>query len=131
MSLSRISTLALILVSNIGFAQNGAVELKFDTEYFGAVEKWAAFPKDDADSTFIYGFIYLDNQAGFTFDFKARFQIGPQGLKNVPRDVTAGSIKYRLEPNTSLVAVLNKEQIAALGLPEQPEWLSIYKRGFR
>jgi tetratricopeptide (TPR) repeat protein len=38
-------------------------------------------------------------------------------------------MKYRLDPNTSLVSVLNKEQISALKLPEQPEWLSIYKEG--
>ena len=38
-------------------------------------------------------------------------------------------MKYRLEPNTSLVSVLTENQISALNLPKEPEWLSIYKEG--
>ena len=64
----RITILGLILISNIGISQNNLTELKFDTKYFNAVDKWVAFPKKDTDSTYAYGFIYLDNQAGFTFN---------------------------------------------------------------
>ncbi len=125
----KITVLALILISNIGFAQNNLTELNFDTKYFDAVDKWVAFPKKDTDSTFAYGFIYLDNQAGFTLNYEAQFQIDEQELKNIPSDSTIGFMKYRLEPNTSLVSVLNKEQITALNLPNIPEWLSTYKEG--
>ena len=123
----RILLLALLLISNIGFSQNKLTELKFDTKYFNAVDKWVAFPKKDVDSTYAYGFIYLDNQAGFTFNYKAKFQIKGQELINIKRDSTIGFMKYRLEPNTSLVSVLTENQVSALNLPKEPDWLSIYK----
>jgi len=124
----KITILAFILISNIGFAQNNLTSLKFDTKYFDAVDKWVAFPKKDTDSTYSYGFIYLDNQAGFTFNYETKFIIKEEQLKNIKKDSSSiGSMKYRLEPNTSLVSVLNKEQISILELPEVPDWLSIYK----
>ncbi|RRO16547.1 tetratricopeptide repeat protein [Flavobacteriaceae bacterium 14752] len=123
----RITILALILISNIGFSQKKVTELKFDTKYFNAVDKWVAFPKKDKDSTYVYGFIYLDNQAGFTFNYETKFQIKEQELINIKRDSIVGLMKYRLEPNTSLVSVLTENQISALNLPKEPEWLSIYK----
>jgi tetratricopeptide (TPR) repeat protein len=123
----RITILALILLSNIGFSQNNLIELKFDTKYFNAVDKWVAFPKKDTDSTYAYGFIYLDNQAGFTFNYETKLQVKEQELVNTKRDSTVGFMKYRLEPNTSLVSVLTENQISALNLPTEPEWLSIYK----
>ncbi|RCU56371.1 tetratricopeptide repeat protein [Oceanihabitans sediminis] len=125
----RITILALILISNIGFSQSDLTELKFDTKYFDAVDKWVAFPKKDTDPTYAYGFIYLDNQAGFTFNYETKFQIKEQKLINIKRDSTVGFMKYRLEPNTSLVSVLTDNQISALNLPKEPEWLSIYKEG--
>lgn len=123
----RITILVLILISNIGFSQNNLKELKFDTQYFNAVDSWVAFPKKDTDSTYAYGFIYLDNQAGFTFNFETKFQIKEQQLITIKRDSTVGFMKYRLESNTSLVSVLTDNQISMLNLPKEPEWLSIYK----
>lgn len=125
----RIIILGLILISNIGFSQNNLTELKFDTKYFNAVDKWVAFPKKDSDSTYAYGFIYLDNQAGFTFNYESKFQIKQQELITIKRGSTVGFMKYRLEANTSLVSVLNENQVSALNLPKEPEWLSIYKEG--
>lgn len=123
----RIIIISLILLSNIGFSQNHLTDLNFTTEYYYAVDKWVAFPKKETDSTYAYGFIYLDNQAGFTFNYESEFQLNDHGIKNIKRDSTVGSFKYRLDPNTSLVSVLNEDQISALNLPNKPEWLSIYK----
>ena len=124
----RLIILTLILTSNIGFSQNNLTELKFDTKFFNSVDKWVVFPKKDIDSTYSYGFIYLDNQAGFTFNYETKFQIKGDELINIKSDSTVGFIKYRLEPNTSLVSVLTDNQISALNLPKEPEWLSIYKK---
>lgn len=125
----KITVLAFILISNIGFAQKNTTSLKFDTKYFDAVDKWVAFPKKDTDSTYAYGFIYLDNQAGFTFDYKSKFIVDTEKIKNIQKDSSSsiGSMKYRLETNTSLVSILSKDQISDLELPEAPKWLSIYK----
>ncbi len=121
--------LILILISNIGFSQSNLTELKFDTKYFNAVDKWVAFPKKDVDSTYAFGFIYLDNQAGFTFNYEAKFTIKEQKLIKIGTDSTVSFMKYRLEPNTSLVSVLTNHQISELNLPKQPKWISIYKKG--
>lgn len=118
----------LLLISNFTVAQDKANELKFNTKYFNAVDKWVAFPKKDSDSTFVYGFVYLDNQAGFTFDYKSKFKIEKNSIKNIQQDTTVGSMKYRLQPNTVLVSVLNKKQILDLKLPKYPDWLAIYKK---
>lgn len=127
----RITILTLILISNIGFSQNNLTELKFDTKYFNAVDNWVAFPNKDTDSIYAYGFIYLDNQAGFTLNYEGKIQIADNNLKLIAKDSSniIGFMKYRLEPNTSLVSVLTENQISALNLPKEPEWLLIYKEG--
>jgi tetratricopeptide (TPR) repeat protein len=125
----RFSLLFLILASNLGFTQTKLEDLKFDTKYYNATDKWVAFPKKASDSTYLYGFIYLDPQAGFTLNYETNFFISEKGLKSTPRDSTIGFMKVRLTPKTSLVTVLNKKQMTELNLPEVPDWLSVYKEG--
>lgn len=120
--------LLLIFTATLGFSQTTVDDLQFKTKYYEATDKWVAFPKTENDSTYSYGFIYLDKQAGFTLNYEARFSITEKGLKSTPKDSTIGSMKVRLTPKTSLVAVLNKNQITELNLPETPDWLSIYKK---
>ena len=117
-----------LLIPNIGFSQTDTTELKFDTKYYDAVDKWIAFPKNEADTTFTLGFIYLDEQAGFTFDYHSHFIETENGLKILPRKFKA-SLKSRLSTNTINVAVLSEKQVSELELPNVPEWLAIYKEG--
>lgn len=116
-----------ILISNVLFSQSDRKELNFDIKYYDAVDKWVAFPKSEKDSTFIVGFIYIDAQAGFTFDYKGRFLKTENSLQIIPNKIDAG-IKSRLSTNTMNVAILSEKQILELELPKVPEWLSIYKR---
>lgn len=118
----KIFLIIAIVVSNICNGQ----ELKFKTSYFDAVDKWVAFDKKEEDSSYVVGFIYIDQQAGFTFDFESRFMITDKGLKKLPRDFD-NSLKSRLSQNTADVAVLTEEQVQQLQLPKQPEWLKHYK----
>lgn len=115
--------LLAILFSSGSFAQ----DLKFTTPYYDAVDKWIAFDKKPGDSTYVVGFIYIDEQAGFTFDYEARFILTNQGLKKLSREFDH-SLKSRLTPNTIDVAVLTDEQVQQLGLPKEPEWLKSYKK---
>lgn len=124
----KTKTLLLLFISTLGFAQNKLTNLNFDTKYFDAVDKWVAFPKNPTDSTHIYGFIYLDNNAGFTFHYENKFKIENEKLNLITKDSASTNIKYRLQPNVNLVSILNKEQISALHLPKQPKWLSVYKQ---
>ena len=117
-----------LLISSIGFAQSDTTELKFNTKYYNAVDKWIAFPKKEADTTFTLGFIYLDEQAGFTFDYHSRFLETDNGLKILAREFEAG-LKSRLSRNTINVAVLTEKQVSELEIPSVPEWLAVYKEG--
>lgn len=111
-----------ILISNYCFSQ----ELTFDTKFSDAVDKWVAFDRDENDSTYIFGFIYIDEQAGFTFDYGSRFKINSNSLEKIPNEIE-GSLKSRLSPNTANVHLLSENEMKQLNLPNQPDWLQFYK----
>lgn len=115
-----------LLISSIGFSQSNTAELNFDTKYYDAVDKWIAFPKKVADTSYTFGFIYLDEQAGFTFDYTSSFIKTDNGLEKLPGKFEI-NLKSRLSRNTRNVAVLSDEQISQLELPKEPEWLAVYK----
>jgi tetratricopeptide (TPR) repeat protein len=123
----KFAILLIFLATTLSNAQFLPVELKFETNYYEAVDKWVAFPKKDNDTTYTFGFIYLDDQAGFTFDYFSKFIIVNSRLKSLPRGFNE-SLKSRLAPNTALVAVLTERQMTDLALPNQPQWLSSYKK---
>lgn len=114
--------LLCILISNYCFSQ----ELEFDTKFYDAVDKWVAFDKNEDDSTYIFGFIYIDEQAGFTFDYGSRFKIAQNNLEKLPNEME-GSLKSRLSTNTANVHILSENEIKQLNLPYQPDWLKFYK----
>lgn len=116
----------LILTFTIGFSQSNFEELNFDTKYYNAVDKWIAFPKKETDTSYSFGFIYLDDTAGFTYNYESKFIKTNSGLKKLPREFEAG-LKSRLAENTINVAVLSENQVSQLDLPKVPEWLAAYK----
>jgi tetratricopeptide (TPR) repeat protein len=119
--------LLLVLTATTCFGQSNESKLSFDTKYYEAVDRWIAFPKQETDTAYTFGFIYLDEQAGFTFDYSSKFIKGEEGLIALPRE-SQNSLKSRLAANTAPVALLSGKQVADLGLPTQPDWLSNYKR---
>lgn len=118
----RLIIIALLLSSNVV-----GQDLRFKTKYFDAVDKWIAFDKKENDSTFSFGFIYIDEDAGFTFDYGSKFKKTAHGLVKLPREFE-NSMKYRLSPNTQNVHVLTEKEISELELPVIPEWLQAYKK---
>ncbi|MGH1338452.1 MAG: tetratricopeptide repeat protein [Aureispira sp.] len=104
--------------------------LEFDTKYYACEDQWVVFPKEATDFTHLYGFIYLDEEAGFTFNLEGKLEVNDAGqLMAVPKeDEENASIKIRLQPTTSLVAVLSSKQLEELKLPKEPEWLHFYKK---
>jgi len=118
-----------ILFQTLCFSQNDISKLNFDTMYYKAIDKWVVFPKAEKDSTYTFGFIYIDEMAGFTFRFKNTLKIKHQQLIPSKKDsIETTMIIYRLEPNTKKIAVLNDDQINTLKLPKKPQWLNTYKR---
>lgn len=115
--------LIAVLLSNYVFGQ----DLKFTTKYFDAVDKWTVFDKKENDSTYAFGFIYIDEQAGFTFDYGSKIKITENGLVKLPKEFES-SLKSRLSPNTQKVHILTEKELTELELPTIPEWLAYYKK---
>jgi len=110
----------LLLFSSLCFGQNQ--ELKFITKFYDAVDKWVAFR---GDSTYMIGFIYIDEEAGFTFRFDA---ITNSKLEKKPKNDSNSVLIYRLSENTANVAILSDKEIELLGLSKVPDWLEVYKQ---
>jgi len=102
-------------------------ELSFTTEFYDAVNKWVAFRGDD--SVHLAGFIYIDTQAGFTFQFETEIIVTEKGLKKLSDEskLADNVIKLRLGRNAADVAVLSDKDIEQLGWPKIPDWLKYYK----
>ena len=116
------------LISNIGFAQSNKSELQFDTKYYDAVNKWVALPAKDTDTINYYGFIYIDQQAGFTFDMGNTFKITENNkfIAKIPEKTNR--MMYRIQPNWTEVAIIPEKKLSEMNLPSQPDWLKIYMK---
>ena len=118
----------IIIFPIIGYSQKTVNEtLKFDKEYFECEDKWIVFPKSEEDSTFTFGFIYLDEQAGFTFNLESEFMIDNSGNFIGNERDSMSNVKIRLEPNTKLVSIIPDNKLSELGLSAEPDWLHFYK----
>ena len=56
----------------------GQTVLKFDKRFVESEDKWVAFQKDKYNA-YSYGFIYIDPQAGLTFNQEGNFIISGNG----------------------------------------------------
>ncbi|EDP98504.1 tetratricopeptide repeat protein [Kordia algicida OT-1] len=122
-----ITLFAILFIYNSSFAQKENARLKFDKKYYEAVDKWVAFIGDEENAKISVGFIYIDQQAGFTMNYECDILPTPDGVKKIATPDTI-NLKLRLTPNAGKVAILTPIQRTALELPEQPDWLKIYKR---
>jgi tetratricopeptide (TPR) repeat protein len=98
--------------------------LTFDKRFVQCEDKWVAFQMNK-DSSYSYGFIYIDAQAGLTFNLEGTFKIGAANVF-VPTKMAA-NVKYRLQANQVKVAVIPSERLKELQLPEFPDWLKSYE----
>jgi len=111
--------LILLSVSKKSICQ----ELAFDNPFFSAIDKWVIFKGQNNNHSL--GFIYVDPQAGFTFDFYSPVNNTNNQLV-LEHNKPLNSIKYRLESNTAPVHILTDQEIKQLKLPKEPEWLKHY-----
>ena len=117
--------LVLLFLPLLSIAQ---AELKFDKIYFECEDKYVAFPLYDDETDYSFGFIYLDEQAGFTYQVIGDFKIDENGKYIADTSASAESnIKLRLEPNTKDVAIIPNEKVLEMGFPLTPYWLKFYK----
>ncbi|MFP9117785.1 tetratricopeptide repeat protein [Flavobacterium sp. RNTU_13] len=102
--------------------------LYFDKKYYECENKWVALPQKEVENTYIYGFVYLDGSAGYTFDVQGNFSVnsGKFSKDNTQRE---SSLKYRLPKRYALLAILPDIALKQMGLPKEPDWLKIYREG--
>lgn len=104
---------------------HGQVKLKFDKRFAECEDRWVSFRMNE-DSTYDFGFIYIDPEAGFTFHREGHFSIIDQKISKVqkPKDY---NIKVRLEPNDTRVALIPQTMFTDLQLSPFPDWMKYYK----
>lgn len=107
------------------FHLKSQTELKFDKRFVECEDRWIAFQMDK-DSSYSYGFIYIDSQAGLTFNLEGSFTISTDG-RFIPKKIENTSIKVRLQPNNVLVTFIPVNKYEELEIEPVPDWLKYYK----
>ncbi len=99
--------------------------LNFNKKFVECEDKWIIF-EPNKDKSFTFGFIYIDEQAGLTFNREGKFSIGEDKLIKVKR-LKDANIKIRLRPNDVKVAIIPESMYKDLQITKKPEWLKYYK----
>ena len=119
----------IIFFTLFSFSINAQNILKFDKRNVQCEDKWVAYQMDK-DSTYMFGFIYIDAQAGLTLNYEGKFKIDNKGKFNrVENDVNSktGFIIARLQPNRVAIAEIPESKFKELNIQKTPEWLKNYK----
>ena len=118
--------LSILFLTNANAQENN--ELKFETNFYDAVNKWVVLPKKSTDTTYTYGFIYMDISAGITFHLGGSFFIDKNNKYIGDAEPGHQMTKKRLDnPNIVKMAVLSDKKMAELNLTKEPDWLIHYK----
>ena len=115
----------LLIVSIISLKSLAQSKLIFNKRFVECEDKWVAF-KMNKDSFYTFGFIYIDEQAGLTFNKEGDFKFNEDSSLKVER-ITESSIKVRLQANNVKVAVIPESMYKDLQIEKLPEWLKNYK----
>lgn len=112
----------LTLSSLNTFAQSNLI---FNKRFVECEDKWVAF-SINKDSSYTFGFIYIDAQAGLTFNREGNFKFNKDKIINVEK-LKEANIKIRLEPNNVKVAIIPSMMFENLDIKQYPDWLKYYK----
>jgi tetratricopeptide (TPR) repeat protein len=120
----RILFLYIVLACNSVLAQT---PLTFNKTYIESEDHWVAYPSND--SSYYFGFVYIDPQAGPTLDYGGSFKINSDGkLQAMQAQGIEHRMKVRLQPSNRLVAIIPEDRLSELMLPSRPDWLQGYKQ---
>ncbi len=115
----------IIILTLLSIKVQAQVNLNFDKRYVECEDKWVAFTINK-DSTYNYGFIYIDEQAGLTLNSEGTFKPQKDGTFEIKK-IKDASLKVRLEPNSVKVAIIPENLFKDLQIEPIPEWLKFYK----
>ena len=99
--------------------------LEFNKRFVESEDKWVVL-KGDKNSSYMYGFIYIDPQAGLTLHYQGYFNIAETGVF-IPKKSDSINLKVRLQPNNVLVAWIPEYKFLELKIEPEPAWLKYYK----
>lgn len=121
--------LFILLFTSLSVAQVNLSDLKFDKQYFESVDQLVVI-QTSKENLFALGYIYLDQDVGFTLESMGKLLDTENGLKfEEPLDeLKKMAIKIRLPRNMNNVAVLTQQQKQELKIPDPPEWFAFYKQ---
>jgi tetratricopeptide (TPR) repeat protein len=114
-----------IVIMLFSLETTAQTELSFNKRFVECEDKWVAFEMDK-DSLYMFGFIYIDAQAGLTLDFGGSFKLNVNKVVKVNKSKES-SIKYRLEANSIKVAIIPASMYSELDIQQFPDWLKYYK----
>jgi tetratricopeptide (TPR) repeat protein len=80
----------------------------------------------DKDSSYAFGFIYIDEEAGLTLHYEGKFNILSSGIF-LPKRLDSTNIIYRLVNNQVVVATIPEDHFDELKIKKYPEWLRFYE----
>lgn len=113
---------ALLLL--IALSINAQTSLIFNKRNVQCEDKWIALQMNK-DSTYVFGFIYIDSEAGLTLNYEGEFRITNNVFVRQKEDMR--SLKVRLKPNRIAIAEIPEDRFKELGINKTPEWLKFYK----
>ena len=106
-----------------------AAGLRYDVHMSDSEDRWVALYRRPDDNDYIYGFVYIDPEMGFTLHYFGHFTIDDdRNYHEAPNPIPPDklNLKIRLEQN-GVAALLPARALAQLGLPEKPDWLKFYE----
>lgn len=121
----------LIFFTFFSITTNAQNSLNFDKTNVQCEDKWVAFQKGK-DSTYIFGFIYIDLSAGLTFRREGNFKADNKGnfiRTDNPEESKITMMLVRLEPSRVAIAEIPESKFKELKIDKTPSWLKIYKSG--
>jgi tetratricopeptide (TPR) repeat protein len=122
MTMKKILPVLILPIAAVSFGQP---PLRFDKRFVESEDKWVAFEMDK-DSSYAYGFIYIDPQAGLTLQSEGSFRISPTG-EFISKKLDL-NMKVRLQPNQVKVAFIPEDKLPELKVSAVPDWLGAYKK---
>ena len=68
----------ILLFVLFSLKSNGQTDLQFNKKFIQSEDKWVAFSADSIGNH-LFGFIYIDAQAGLTLNYNGSFKIDSNG----------------------------------------------------
>jgi tetratricopeptide (TPR) repeat protein len=103
-----------------------SAQLKFETPFYDALNKWVLFDSKNENKEYILGYIYIDGSAGYSLRYNGLVVNDDSGLKLVSKPEESLMV-YRLDGRTSSIYVLNDQNRKSLNLNLEPDYFENYK----